>query len=154
MSKPKYTAFVRGSRDARRATKNVLVRGLDDIQSQSREKAEEAAEHAGQTLLNHTDPYVPEDTGTLRESGRYELTTTKTNKVAVEVTYGSDSDINPKTGEPSSSYAVFVHEDAPQGVPKNYTKPGTGPHYLTKGAADAYNEIVKIFKNKLDEVGE
>lgn len=60
--------------------------------------------------LPRSQEMCPKDTETLAESARVSDPVTTVEGTTVILSYGRDDDRNPKTGEPSSSYAVDVHE--------------------------------------------
>ena len=67
--------------------------------------------NACEEILEESLKQVPRDTETLAKSGYIEIKGAYKNFTG-EVGYGGNGDpINPKTGEPASSYALIVHED-------------------------------------------
>lgn len=63
-------------------------------------------------ILDESMAQVPIDTSTLMDSAFYEITGDYKNGWEAVVGYGGNGDpVNPKTGEPASSYMMAVHED-------------------------------------------
>lgn len=57
-------------------------------------------------------PLVPVDTGALRSSSYVSEPERQADHIIVEVGFGGvATKVNPKTGEPTSTYALIVHED-------------------------------------------
>lgn len=66
----------------------------------------------GSRILSESQPLVPVDTGTLRASGYVTPPVREGDTVKVTIGYGGPAaKINPKTGESSESYAIYVHEN-------------------------------------------
>lgn len=106
--------------------KNIKNFMMQQIPKQMRETANKAIEVAlndlGNQILKLADERVPEDTGDLRRTGK--VTVEQVNDAwRMEVTYGGDG----------VDYAFYVEYNIPSPPEvKNYTKPGTGPLYLTR----------------------
>ena len=63
-------------------------------------------------IIAKSQPLVPVDTGTLRSSGYVAPPEMQEGYISVELGYGGPAArINPKTGESSDAYAIFVHEN-------------------------------------------
>lgn len=66
----------------------------------------------GTDIQRTSIPLVPVDTGALHNSSYVTEPVIANDHVSVEVGYGGvATQINPKTGEPTTSYALKVHED-------------------------------------------
>ena len=73
-----------------------------------------ATEAACQEILDNSMAEVPKDTHTLLMSAFYEVSRRRIKVWAYEaiIGYGGNGDpINPRTGQPASTYMVDVHED-------------------------------------------
>ena len=73
-----------------------------------------ATEAACQEILSNSMAEVPKDTHTLLMSAFYEVSRRRIKVWAYEavIGYGGNGDpINPRTGQPASTYMVDVHED-------------------------------------------
>jgi hypothetical protein len=89
-------------------------------------------ELAEEALKVTMDKYVPVDEGDLRDSGKVNYAKWEgSGKFVVQVTFGNEQ----------ANYAYFVHENMPSGVPKSYTKSGTGPKYLEKGMYEVFTQV-------------
>jgi hypothetical protein len=81
-----------------------------------------AAEAMGKAVadgpLARAQEMVPRDTETLADSARVSDAAIEGTTATVTLSYGQPDDANPKTGEPSATYAVTVHErlDVPHRV--------------------------------------
>jgi hypothetical protein len=67
------------------------------------------AESVTERILAKAVEYIPKDTLTAAESGKVVRDGDR-----VVVSFGSDTDANPKTGEPSNTYIEPLHEDMEQ----------------------------------------
>ena len=73
--------------------------------------AQYAAIEAAEEVLAASNALIPVDTGTAAQSAGYEVTNDQ-DTVRVVAGYGVKSDpINPRTGQPASSYLLQLHED-------------------------------------------
>lgn len=108
-------------------------------------------------ILAQSKPLVPVDTGSLRASGYVEMPEIDANKVTVAFGYGGPASIkNPKTGEPTDTYAIYVHEnlDAHHKVgmakfleiPFNAAKSGM-PGRIVQGMNDQMNGVEDVDLN-------
>ena len=89
----------------------------------------------GNIVVKNTIPLTPKDTNALRESVATETFETS-NTVGVTVSFGNDE----------VDYAQIVHNDM---EPKNWTEPGTGPLYLSKGVQASTKEIEEYLANAI-----
>jgi len=65
-----------------------------------------------QGIMTASGPLVPVDTAALKGSGYVKPPERDGNKVTVELGYGGPAaQINPKTGQSTDGYALFVHEN-------------------------------------------
>lgn len=102
--------FVKGDLDKFKARCQASARNLF-------EGTRKATEYSCKSILEESLEQVPKVTNTLAASAFYEVhrrsdTAASTWQYEGTVGYGGNGDpINPKTGEPSSRYAVVVHED-------------------------------------------
>lgn len=69
-----------------------------------------------------SDGYIPKDTHTALDSRAI-----TTDGDVCTLSYGSDADANPKTGQASNTYIVALHEDTQQSH-----APGTGAMFLKR----------------------
>ena len=66
----------------------------------------------GEQIMSASKPLVPVDTGALRASGYVEQPAISEDKVTVELGYGGPAaQQNPKSGESTDGYAIYVHEN-------------------------------------------
>lgn len=79
-------------------------------QAQARFGAELFKEAQG--IIMASQPLVPVDTGALRASSYVTQPRVEGSVIRVELGYGGPAaQINPKSGEPASGYALYVHEN-------------------------------------------
>ncbi len=86
-------------------------------------------------------PFVPEDTGALRSTGRVEAV-----QEGYAVVYGGSA-----TDGTFVDYAGYVHDNLPSNVPdKHYTTPGSGPKFVEvhfiKRAEEAPEKISEVMQ--------
>lgn len=66
----------------------------------------DAVEEEAKGILTLSNERVPVDSGALKASGRV-----VTDGATTYITYGSNADQNPKTGQPTNAYVERIHED-------------------------------------------
>mgnify|MGYP001577880849 FL=1 len=95
---------------------------------------------AGLDIMYVSEAEVPVDTATLKLSARVQEPIRVGDNIECEIGYGYGSELNPKTGQPASSYAVPVHERLDQ-----FHEPPTKAKFLEDpvyGYASLYEETI------------
>lgn len=93
-----------------------------------KEQIMDATEQAANDLiLTKAKEYIPKDTDTADKSGRVVRDGNR-----VVVTFGLDTDSNPKTGQSSNTYIETLEEDM-----EMRHAPGMGAKFLTRAADEA-----------------
>ncbi len=91
-------------------------------------------------------PFVPEDTGALRSTGRVE---------AVQEGYGVIYGGTAPDGT-FVDYAGYVHDNLPGDTPKKYTTPGSGPKFVEthfiRRSEEAPEKISEILQDLADGI--
>lgn len=99
-------------------------------------------------ILAASMPLVPVDTGALRASGYVSEPLREGNRITVTVGYGGvASKINPKTGESTAGYALYVHENL-----EAFHKVGTAKYLelpFNAATRDMSTRIVRNIRNRL-----
>ena len=130
-----------GITDIIREDMNKLI-GMND------EIIKHTLRYLAQQVLEKADELVPEGpTSNLRQSGRIEDVRRVGDSWVISVKYGNAE----------VDYAFFVHEAMPSEAdlkkPRQYTRSGTGSHYLTRAADEiltdrnirnAFNDAVRL----------
>ncbi len=87
-------------------------------------------------------PFVPEDTGDLRSTGRVEAV-----QEGYSVVYGG-----PAISGKFVDYAGYVHDDLPGGVEKKYTTPGSGPKFVETHFINMSETAAETISGQLEEL--
>lgn len=95
---------------------DALMSKLAQVRVQGRFILASSLKELVERIYEESQMLVPVDTGALKESGRVEQTgmTRFGSSGEWAVIYGSDEVVNPKTGRPTSEYALVVHETHPE----------------------------------------
>lgn len=114
------------------ATVEFKIEGLDEfiaLLNQAKKELPKAIEatlyqFAEEVMADSKADYVPVDTGALMNTGKVMPLQTDNSSCTVELGYGDES----------VGYAAIVHEElmSPKGNPINWTRPGSGPKYLSR----------------------
>jgi len=97
----------------------VKIRGVDKMANNLKRFEQQITQHCKDALyeesleniIKPSQAQTPVDTGALRSSGYTNRPEEKGSLIYTNCGFGTDDIINPKTGEPTSAYAVKVHED-------------------------------------------
>lgn len=130
---------------------NALGGLRKDVEAVVRATEEGVASTIAENVYNRADEYVPEDTGELRESGgfrkvehaHYLVEFTNWKAFMLEMNIPEEQPLSGKNGP------------APFGLPgnaKQYTRPGSGPLYLTRAVDEEANRD-KFIKYVRDHLG-
>lgn len=129
---------------------NAINQLKGDVQSHVRSSRESVAKEVAENIWIRADDYVPEDTGDLRASaeivrnddGNYTVKYTDWKAMRLEFNIPTEEPYDGRNGP------------ADFGLPgnkKGYTKPGTGPLYLTRATDEEANEnkVVQYLRDSL-----
>ncbi len=106
----------------------------DKLLREARQNVAAALYQRGEKIMAASKEVVPVLTGALMNTGKVTLPEEDGSGV-IEVTVGY--------GDEAVDYALYVHEelDAPSGGPIQYTRPGSGPKYLSRPAEAQASEL-------------
>jgi hypothetical protein len=127
----------------------MKIDGLDDLLGKLSKsmladaKQEVAGElyRFGEEIMADSKEVVPVDTGAMMNTGKVALPTENGDLIEVTLGYGDES----------VGYALYVHEElqAPSGGPIKYTRPGSGPKFLSNPAISKAPELPGRVKDAL-----
>ena len=139
---------------------NFQVTGIDAVQKKLNDFIKDYPNEVAtalmieaETIMTESKKLVPVDTGTLKTSGFVEKPKISVKNITIKLGYGgAATKINPETGEPSSDYAVYVHENLLAfhkiGQPKFLEDP------LHRRQPDILKRIVARVKKRLKKIKE
>jgi len=91
---------------------DTLQKKLDEFLKDYPNEVAGAVYSEAETIMTLSKKEVPTDTSALKDSGFVEKPIVGKEKVSVKLGYGGvATKINPKSGEPTTSYAEIVHEN-------------------------------------------
>jgi hypothetical protein len=116
---------------------NAAISAYKEFAEVARSDAVRILRGVGRIILDSTIPFVPLQTGALRESGRFNVERTRQGARLVISFGGGDYPVTPTENAPTGfvDYAVLVHED----LTRNY-KVG-GPKFLDLGIGAARTQF-------------
>lgn len=89
----------------------TMERNLLGMQSRVAQAAADALYEQAKGIMDKSIEQVPVDTGTLKASAYVERPTVTNTQITIDFGYGGPNDqVNPKSGQRASEYAIFVHE--------------------------------------------
>ncbi|MDE2099060.1 MAG: hypothetical protein KGL39_17535 [Patescibacteria group bacterium] len=86
------------------------IAGLERAKARTLEAAGSGLYAEGHKIMGASAREVPIDTGALLGSGLVNRPQPGLGSIAVELGYGYGDETNPKTGQPVTGYAIYVHE--------------------------------------------
>lgn len=89
-------------------------------------------------------PFVPEETGDLKSTGRVEAV-----QEGHAVVYGG-----PAASGKFVDYAGYVHDDLPGGIEKKYTTPGSGPKFVETHFINMSESAAETISAQLQELAD
>lgn len=106
----------------------------------------------GQRIINESKPLVPVDTGALRASGYVEPPVTQGRVITVTLGYGGPAaQVNPKSGESTEGYAIYVHENLEAHHPVGQAKFLEQPFLAAEQGMS--NRIASVMRRDLETPG-
>jgi hypothetical protein len=125
-----------------------LEKNMEAVLRDSLEMGEEVLEkEILKTIMDKSDFYAPEDTGTLKQSRFIEKRRQGDGTIRVRGGYGGPNDrVNPKTKKRVSSYIVPVHERLDLKHPKGQAK------FLERAVNETIPEIEGLLAKNLSGV--